>query len=91
MMKKSVFNKRFALLLLFSVSVWWASLSIRAGAAMGKNGHASAPSKDPAAVETIKQLEQNMRNAMVATSEYESAAYIAPQVVLRKSPVVEAR
>jgi len=65
-MKRSVFNKRFALLLLFSVSVWWASLSMRAGAAMGNNGHASAPSKDPAAVDTIKQLEQDMGNAMVA-------------------------
>jgi ketosteroid isomerase-like protein len=66
MMEKSVFSKRFAVLLLFSVSVGWASLGIREGAAMSKGGHAAAPSKDPAAVDTIKQLEQDMGNAMVA-------------------------
>jgi len=66
MTKKSVFRKRFAVLLLFSVSLWWASLSIREGAAMGRGRHAAAPSKDADAVDTIKQLEQDMGNAMVA-------------------------
>jgi ketosteroid isomerase-like protein len=67
MTKKSVFGKRFAMLVfLFSVSVWWASVGIKEGAAMPKAGRAAAPSKDPAAVDTIKQLEQDMGNAMVA-------------------------
>jgi ketosteroid isomerase-like protein len=66
-MKKTVFTRPFAVwLLLFSVSVWWATLSIKEGAAKGKSGHAAAPSKDPADVDTIKQLEQDMGNAMVA-------------------------
>ena len=61
-MKKSAFSQWFAVLLLFSALVWWASASIREAAAMGK----SAPAGDPAAVDTIKQLEQDMGNAMVA-------------------------
>jgi ketosteroid isomerase-like protein len=51
---------------LFSVLVLWASVSIREAAAMGKGGDAPTPSNDPAAVDTIKQLEQDMGNAMVA-------------------------
>jgi ketosteroid isomerase-like protein len=65
-MKKSVFTRRFAVLLLFSVSVWWASLTVKEGAAMSKGWHAASASKDPADVDTIKQLEQDMGNAMVA-------------------------
>ena len=59
---KSPYFRRFAVLLLFSALVWWASASIREAAAMGK----SAPAGDPAAVDTIKQLEQDIGNAMVA-------------------------
>ncbi|MGA9305887.1 MAG: nuclear transport factor 2 family protein [Candidatus Sulfotelmatobacter sp.] len=61
-MKKSVFSQCFVVLLLFSALVWWASVSVREAAAMGK----SAPAGDPTAVDTIKQLEQDMGNAMVA-------------------------
>jgi uncharacterized protein (TIGR02246 family) len=65
-MKKSVFSQWFAVLLLFSALAWWASLNIRGAAAMGKGGEAPVPSNDPAAVEAIKQLGQDMGNAMVA-------------------------
>jgi hypothetical protein len=61
-MNKSIFSECFAALLLFSALVWWASVGIRGAAAMGK----SAPAGDPAAVDTIKQLEQDIGNAMVA-------------------------
>jgi ketosteroid isomerase-like protein len=64
MMKKSVFSQWFAGLLLFSAFLWWASVSIREAAAMGNGGN--APPSDPAAVDTIKQLELDMGNAMVA-------------------------
>ena len=60
-MKKSVFSQWFVVLL-FSALVWWASVSIREAAAMGT----SAPAGDPTAVDAIKQLEQDMGNAMVA-------------------------
>jgi ketosteroid isomerase-like protein len=63
-MKKSVFSQRFAALLLFSACVWWASVCIRGAAAMAKGSN--APLSDPTAVDTIKQLEQDMGNAMVA-------------------------
>ena len=59
---KNPYFRRFAVLLLFSALVWWASASIREAAAIGK----SAPAGDPAAVDTIKQLEQDIGNAMVA-------------------------
>jgi len=65
-MKKSVFSQWFAVLLLFSALAWWASLSIRGAAAMGKGNSAPVPSNDPAAIDTIKQLGQDMGNAMVA-------------------------
>jgi uncharacterized protein (TIGR02246 family) len=65
-MKKSVFSQWFAVLLLFSALAWWANLNIRGAAAMGKGGEAPVPSNDPAAVEAIKQLGQDMGNAMVA-------------------------
>jgi uncharacterized protein (TIGR02246 family) len=65
-MKKSVFRQWFAVLLLFSALAWWASLNVRGAAAMGKGGDAPVPSNDPAAVEAIKQLGQDMGNAMVA-------------------------
>jgi len=61
-MKKSVSSQWFAALLLFSALVWSASASLREAVRMGK----SAPGGDPAAIDTIKQLEQDMGNAMVA-------------------------
>ncbi len=60
---KSVFSQWFTALL-FSALLGWASVSISEAAAMDKGG--SAPASDPAAVDTIKQLEQDMGNAMVA-------------------------
>ena len=63
MIKKSVFSQWFVVLL-FSAFVWWANVSIRQAAAMGKGSN--APASDPTAVDTIKQLEQDMGNAMVA-------------------------
>jgi ketosteroid isomerase-like protein len=65
-MKKSVFSRWFAVLLLFSALVWWASVSIRGAAAMGKSGSAPASLNDPTAVDTIKQLERDLGDAMVA-------------------------
>jgi ketosteroid isomerase-like protein len=62
MMKKCVFGQSFVVLLLFSALVWWVSVSMREAAAMGKGTNAS----DPTVVDTIKQLEQDMGNAMVA-------------------------
>ncbi|MGA7316077.1 MAG: nuclear transport factor 2 family protein [Silvibacterium sp.] len=64
MMKKCVFGQSFAVLLLFSALVWWVSVSMREAAAMGKSTNTSA--SDPTVVDTIKQLEQDMGNAMVA-------------------------
>jgi hypothetical protein len=64
-MKKSVFSRWFAvLLLLFLAFAWWASVNIREAAAMGKGRNASAT--DPTDVNSIKQLEQDMGNAMVS-------------------------
>jgi ketosteroid isomerase-like protein len=65
-MKKSVFSQWFALLLFFSAFIWWASVSTREAAAMGKSMNAPAPSNDPVAVEAIRQLERDMGDAMVA-------------------------
>jgi ketosteroid isomerase-like protein len=63
-MKKSVFSQWFVVLLLFSGLLWWASLSIREAAAMGKGK--SAPAGDSTDVDAIKRVEQDMGNAMVA-------------------------
>jgi hypothetical protein len=63
---KSTFTRWFVVLLLFSALVWWASLSIRGAAAVGKGGDAPVPSNDPADVEAIKQVELDMGDAMVA-------------------------
>ena len=65
-MKKSVFSQWFVLLLLFSALICGASVSIREAAAMGKDGSAPAPSKDQAAIDAVKQVGQDMGNAMVA-------------------------
>jgi uncharacterized protein (TIGR02246 family) len=67
-MKKSVFSQWFAVLLLslFSVLIWWGSVSTREAAAMGKGGDPPVPSNDPAAVDTIRQLGREMGDAMVA-------------------------
>jgi ketosteroid isomerase-like protein len=62
-MKKSVFTKWFAALLLGSALVWLASGSAREVAAMSKGN--SAPVGDPADIEAIKQLEQDMGDEMV--------------------------
>jgi ketosteroid isomerase-like protein len=65
-MKKSVFSQWFAVLLLFSALVWWASVSIKGAAATGKGGDAPVPSNDPAVIESVKQVERDMGDAMVA-------------------------
>ncbi len=65
-MKKSVFSQWFAVLLLFSALVWWASVSIREAAAMGKGGSAPAPLNDPTDLAAVKQIEQELGDAMVA-------------------------
>ncbi|HKF49573.1 MAG TPA: nuclear transport factor 2 family protein [Terracidiphilus sp.] len=62
-MKKSVFALCFVALLLAGVG-WWASASDKSAAAMA--GDSSAPAGNPADVQAIKQLEQEMGNAMVA-------------------------
>jgi ketosteroid isomerase-like protein len=63
-MKESVFSRWFAVLLLFSALVCWASLNIREAAAMGKGRNAS--SSDPIDIEAVKQVERVMGDAMVA-------------------------
>jgi ketosteroid isomerase-like protein len=63
-MKKSVFSQWFVVLCLFSAFVWWASGSVRGVSAMGKGEGARA--SDPADVVAIKQLGQDMGDAMVA-------------------------
>jgi ketosteroid isomerase-like protein len=62
-MKKSTFTRWFAVGLLSTGVLLWASLSIR-GAAMGEGK--TVPAGDPTAVDTIKQLERDMGNAMLA-------------------------
>ena len=62
-MKKSAFTRWFALGLLSTGVLLWVSLSIRV-AAMGKGK--TVPARDATAVATIKQLERDMGNAMVA-------------------------
>jgi ketosteroid isomerase-like protein len=70
-MKKSVFGQCFAVLLLFSALVWWASVSISEAAVMGKGG-GSAPASLPASLHdptdraAIQQIEREMGDAMVA-------------------------
>src|ERR1700723_511186 len=63
-MKKGVFSQWFVVLCLFSTFGWWASGSIREASTMGKGK--SAPASDSTDVEAIKQLGQDMGNAMVA-------------------------
>ena len=63
-MKKSVFSQWFAVLLLFSALVWWASVSTRQVAAMAKGK--SAPGGDPTDIETVTKVERDMGDAMVA-------------------------
>jgi len=63
-MKKSIFSQCFAVLCLFSAFVWWASGSIRGASAMDKGR--GAPVSDSADVAAIKQLGQDMGDAMVA-------------------------
>jgi len=63
-MTRSVFRRWFAGLLLFSALVWWASVSIWKVAAMDRG--TNTPAGDSTAVDTIKQLEQEMGDAMVA-------------------------
>jgi hypothetical protein len=64
--KKSVFSQWFALLLLFSALVWWAGVSIKDAAASGKGLDTPVPSNDPAAIEAVKKVSQDMGDAMVA-------------------------
>jgi ketosteroid isomerase-like protein len=63
-MKKGVFSQWFVALCLFSAFVWWASGSIREASAMGEGK--SAPASDSTDVDAIKQLGQDMGDAMVA-------------------------
>jgi ketosteroid isomerase-like protein len=63
-MKKSIFSKWFVVLCLFSAFLWWVSGSIRGASAMGKS--TSAPANDSTDVDAIKQIGQDMGNAMVA-------------------------
>jgi len=65
-MKKSIFSQWFAGLLLFSALVWWAGLSIRGAAAMGKGLDAPVPSNDPAVIAAVTKIERDMGDAMVA-------------------------
>jgi ketosteroid isomerase-like protein len=53
-------------LLLLSALLWRAGVSAREAAAMGKDADAPAPSKDPTAIEAVRQLERDMGDAMVA-------------------------
>jgi ketosteroid isomerase-like protein len=64
-MRKSVFSQWFVGLLLGSTLGWWASVSIWA-AAMDKGLNVPAPSNDPTAIAAIKQVEQDIGDAMVA-------------------------
>jgi ketosteroid isomerase-like protein len=66
MMQRSVFSRWFIVLLLFSAFAWWASVSIKEAAAMGKGLDTPAPSNDPAAIEAVKKVSQDMGDAMVA-------------------------
>jgi uncharacterized protein (TIGR02246 family) len=63
-MKKGVFGQWFVVLCLFSVFVLWASGSSREVSAMGKGKSASA--SDSTDVASIRQLGQDMGDAMVA-------------------------
>lgn len=63
-MKKSVFSQWLVVLCLFSAFAWWASGSIRQVSAMDKGK--SALASDSADVAAIKQLGQDMGDAMVA-------------------------
>jgi ketosteroid isomerase-like protein len=63
-MKKRVFSQWFVVLCLFSAIVWWASGSIRGVSAMGKGE--SAPASDSTDVDAIRQIGQDMGNAMIA-------------------------
>jgi ketosteroid isomerase-like protein len=66
-MKKRVLSQWFAVVvLLFLALVWWTSVSIRGAAAMGKGLDAPVPSNDPAVIESVKQVERDMGDAMVA-------------------------
>jgi ketosteroid isomerase-like protein len=65
-MKKRVLSQWFAGLLLFSALVWWAGLSIREAAAMGKGLDAPVPSNDPAVIAAVTKVERDMGDAMVA-------------------------
>jgi ketosteroid isomerase-like protein len=63
-MKRSISSQWFAGLLLFSALLGWASASIWKVAAMDRG--TNTPRSDPTAADTIKQLEQEMGDAMVA-------------------------
>ena len=65
-MKKTVFGQWCVGLLLLSALVWWAGVSIRGAAAMGKGGDAPVPSNDPAVIEAVTKVERDMGDAMVA-------------------------
>ena len=63
-MKKSVFRQGIAALSVCAALVWWAGVGASRGATMGKGNN--TPVGDPADIEAIKQLGQDMGDAMVA-------------------------
>jgi ketosteroid isomerase-like protein len=63
-LRKSVFVQWLTALLLFSVFGWWASAGIGKAIAMDKG--TNTPAGDPAVVDTVKKIEQDMGIAMVA-------------------------
>src|SRR5215813_12714829 len=73
-MKKSVSRQLFMVLLLLSAFAGWASVSIRGAAVMGndKDGSvaapisAAAPINDPIDLAAVRQIGQDMGDAMVA-------------------------
>jgi ketosteroid isomerase-like protein len=65
-LKKGVFSQSFAVLLLFSGLVLWASLGIRGAAAMGTAGEAPVPSNNPSVIAAITKVELGMGDAMIA-------------------------
>jgi ketosteroid isomerase-like protein len=66
-MNKRVLGQWIAVLLLIPALIWWASVSIReAAAAMGQAADVPAPSKDAAVIETVRKVERDMGDAMVA-------------------------
>jgi Domain of unknown function (DUF4440) len=65
-MTKSVFATWLAALLSLLALAWCAGVSIRGAAAMDNAAGTPAPSKDPAVIEAVRQVERDIGDAMVA-------------------------